>query len=260
MKPYIWKVNLFFVVITSILLVSCKDNEDSYFARSGYWVNCFLDSNQVYFLEETVGRTLDASCSISNENDDVAEIQIDKETGKHVVVPKKIGCTHAQLVKGEEKTSVIIVVKTAAIDFWKIADRIEKIDCTSELKENIRFDIYESQVLPQLSVDGELVPGYNSKGKWYMGCSSDNGGDRKNFYVDYAKGDAEYEFYAWPDIDKKQSFTFSLDEVRRPSGEEPMKYGTFTCDLTDYYQQQYGQDNVRRVILSYKVRSFRMIF
>ena len=69
----------------------------------------------------------------------------------------------------------------------------------------------------------------------------------------------EYKFYAWPDMDKKQAFTFSLDEVRRPSGGEPTKYGTFTCDLTDYYQQKYGQDKVKRVVLSYKVVSFRMI-
>ena len=38
-----------------------------------------------------------------------------------------------------------------------------------------------------------------------------------------------------------------------------VKYGSFTCDLTDYCQQKYGQDKVRRVVLSYKVESFRMI-
>lgn len=179
MKLYICKVSLFFVVMTSVLLVSCNDDEDSYFVQSGYLVNCFLDSNKVYSLEETVGRSLNASCSISNENDDVAEIQIDKETGKHIIVPKKIGCTYVKLIRGEERSSVMIVVKTEAIDFWKISDRIEKIDCSPDLMEDIRVDVYMAQVLPQLNVGGELVPGYNSKGKWYMGYSRDNGGDWK---------------------------------------------------------------------------------
>lgn len=260
MKKIILYIFLVVLCVSCGLLASCKDDDAPYFARSGHFINCFLDSNKVYSLEETVGRSLDASCSISNDNNGVAELQVDEKSGNHIVVPKKIGCTHVTLVKGEEKASVTIEVKTAAIDFWKITDRIEKIDCTSELKDNILFDIYESQVLPQLNVAGEFVPGYNSKGKWYMGYSRDNGGEWKNFYVDYAKGDTEYKFYAWPDMDKKQFFTFSLDEVQQPSGGEATKYGTFTCDLTDYYQQKYGQDKVKRVVLSYKVRSFRMIF
>lgn len=256
MKPYYHKVSLLLVII-SILLASCK-NEAPYFMRSYYCVNCFLDSNNVYSLEETVGRSLDASCSISNENDGVAELRV--ETGKHIVIPKKIGYTHLELIRGEEQASVMILVKTEAIDYWKITDRRENVDCAPELKERISSDIYKSQVLPQLYINDDVYFGYGSKGVWYMTCLDHSSSCRDDFYVDYAKGDAEYKFYAWPDMDKKQSFTFSLDEVRRPYGEEPTKYGTFTCDLTDYYQQKYGQDDVRRVVLSYKVRSFHMIF
>ena len=188
----------------------------------------------------------------------MAELQVNQETGKHIIVPKKIGYTHINLVRGEEKVSIMVGVKTEAIDFWRITDRIEKIDCASDLKEIIRADMYESQVLPQLKVNDDVYFGYGSKGRWNMSYSS-NRDDLRDFYVDYAKGDTEYKFYAWPDMDKKQVFTFSLDEVRRPSGEDPTKYGTFTCDLTDYCQQKYGQDKVRRVVLSYKVVSFRMI-
>lgn len=181
------------------------------------------------------------------------------DTGRHVIVPQKIGCTHVELMRGEEKTEVIVLIKTEAVDYWYIMDRIEKIDCTLELKEEICSDIYKSQVLPQLDVDEMIYFGYGSRGRWYMEYLSNNS-DRKEYYVDYAKGDTEYKFYAWPNMDKKQSFTFLLDEVRQPYGEEPTKYGTFTCDLTDYYQQKYGLDNVKQVVLSYKVRSFRMIF
>lgn len=260
MRKYLYKVSLLLEVIMSILLTSCKDDDAPYFTRSNYGVNCFLDADEEYSLEDAVGRTLDASCSITNENEGVAELQEDQETGKHIIVPKKIGYTHVELIRGEEKVSVMIHVKTEAIDFWRITDRIEKIDCASDLKEIIRADMYESQVLPQLQVNDDVYFGYGSKGRWYMSYSSKDRDDLRDFYVDYAKGDTEYKFYAWPDMDKKQAFTFSLDEVRRPSGEEPTKYGTFTCDLTDYYQQKYGQDKVRRVVLSYKVVSFRMIF
>lgn len=41
-------------------------------------------------------------------------------------MPKKIGYTHVKLIRGEEKVSVMIHVKTEAIDFWRITDRIEK--------------------------------------------------------------------------------------------------------------------------------------
>lgn len=258
MRKYLYKVSLLLEVIMSILLTSCKDDDAPYFTRSNYGVNCFLDADEEYSLEDAVGRTLDASCSISNENDGVAELQVDQETGKHIIVPKKIGYTHINLVRGEEKVSVMIHVKTEAIDFWRITDRIEKIDCASDLKEIIRADMYESQVLPLLKVNDDVYFGYGSKGRWNMSFSS-NRDELRDFYVDYAKGDTEYKFYAWPDMDKKQAFTFSLDEVRRPSGGEPTKYGTFTCDLTDYYQQKFGQDKVKRVVLSYKVVSFRMI-
>lgn len=257
MKLCSYKVSLLLEVIMSILLTSCKDDAP-YFTRSNYGVDCFLDADEEYSLEDAVGRTLDASCSISNENEGVAELQVDQETGKHIIIAKKIGRTRINLVRGEEHVSVTILVKTQAIDFWRITDRIEKIDCASDLKEIICADMYESQVLPKLQVNDDVYFGYGSKGRWNMSYSS-NRDDLIDFYVDYAKGDTEYKFYAWLDMDKKQAFTFSLDEVRRPSGEDPTKYGTFTCDLTDYYQQKYGQDKVRRVVLSYKVVSFRMI-
>lgn len=258
MRKCLYKVSLLLEVIMSILLTSCKDDDAPYFTRSNFGVNCFLDANEEYSLEDAVGRTLDASCSISNENEGVAELQV--ENDKHIIMPKKIGYTHVKLIRGEEKVSVMIRVKTEAVDFWRITDRVEKIDCASDLKEIIRADMYESQVLPQLKVNDDVYFGYGSKGRWNMSYSSKDSDDLMDFYVDYAKGDTEYKFYAWPDMDKKQAFTFSLDEVRRPSGGEPTKYGTFTCDLTDYYQQKYGQDKVRRVVLSYKVVSFRMIF
>lgn len=248
------------LVALSVLLTSCKDDDAPYFERSGYLVDCFLDADGEYSLEDAVGRTLDASCSITNENEGVAELQVDQETGKHIIIAKKIGRTRINLVRGEEHVSVTILVKTEAIDFWRITDRIEKIDCASDLKEIIRADMYESQVLPQLQVGNDVYFGYGSKGRWYMNYSSKDRDDLRDFYVDYAKGDTEYKFYTRPDMDKKQAFTFSLDEVRQLSGGEPTKYGTFTCDLTDYYQQKYGQDKVRRVVLSYKVVSFRMIF
>lgn len=256
MKPCYHKVSLLIVVI-SILLASCK-NDTPYFTRSNYCVSCFLDSNNVYSLEETVGCSLDASCSISNENEDVAELHV--ETGKHIIIPKKIGYTHLELVRGEELVSVMILVKTEAIDYWKIIDQSENVDCNPELKEKICSDIYKSQVLPQLYINDDIYFGYGSKGVWYITCRNHSSSGWDDFYVDYAKGDTEYKFYAWPDMDKKQSFTFSLDEVRQSSVGESTKYGTFTCDLTDYYQQKYGQDKVKKVVLSYKVRSFRMIF
>ena len=114
------------LVALSVLLASCKDDDAPYFERSGYLVDCFLDADEEYSLEDAVGRTLDASCSISNENEDVAELQEDQETGKHIIIAKKIGRTRINLVRGEEHVSVTILVKTQAIDFWRITDRIKK--------------------------------------------------------------------------------------------------------------------------------------
>ena len=137
-------INLMCLVALSVLLASCKDDDAPYFKRSDYDMYCFLDGDEEYFLEKTIGRTLDASCSIANENDGVAELQVDQETGKHIIVPKKIGRTRVKLMRGEEKVSITVVVKTEAIDFWRITDRIEKIDCASDLKEIIRCLLYTS--------------------------------------------------------------------------------------------------------------------
>ena len=161
-------INLMCLVALSVLLASCKDDDAPYFERSGYLLDCFLDADEEYSLEDAVGRTLDASCSIANENDGVAELQVSQETGNHIIVPKKIGRTRVKLMRGEEKVSITVVVKTEAIDFWRITDRIEKIDCASDLKEIIRADMYESQVLPQLKVNDDVYFGYGSKGRWNM--------------------------------------------------------------------------------------------
>lgn len=90
------------LVALSVLLASCKDDDAPYFERSGYLLDCFLDADEEYSLEDAVGRTLDASCSITNENEGVAELQVDQETGKHIIVPKKIGYTHINLVRGRK--------------------------------------------------------------------------------------------------------------------------------------------------------------
>lgn len=65
------------LVALSVLLTSCKDDDAPYFKRSDYDMYCSLDADEEYSLEDAVGRTLDASCSISNENDGVAELQVD---------------------------------------------------------------------------------------------------------------------------------------------------------------------------------------
>ena len=44
----------------SVLLASCKDDDAPYFERSGYLLDCFLDADEEYSLEDAVGRTLDA--------------------------------------------------------------------------------------------------------------------------------------------------------------------------------------------------------
>lgn len=184
-------INLMCLVALSVLLASCKDDDAPYFTRSNYGVNCFLDADEEYSLEDAVGRILDASCSISNENEGVAELQVDQETGKHIIVPKKIGYTHINLVRGEEKVSITVVVKTEAIDFWRITDRIEKIDCASDLKEIICADMYESQVLPQLKVNDDVYFGYGSKGRWNMSYSS-NRDELRDFLV--VTGGCRYQF------------------------------------------------------------------
>ena len=72
MKQCFCKVSLLFVVIISLLLVSCKDDDAPYFERSGYLLDCFLAADEEYSLEDAVGRTLDASCSFSYENECVS--------------------------------------------------------------------------------------------------------------------------------------------------------------------------------------------
>lgn len=250
---------LLLVAMVSMLQISCKDDDAPYFERSSYYEDCFLDSDKVYSLEEAIGHSLDASCSISNENKDVAEVQIDKETGKHIIIPKKIGYTHLELKKGEEKASVMIQVKTEAINYWEITQRIEKIDCNPDLKENIRSDIYMSQVLPKLNVGKNIYFGYGGKGRWCLEAFDDASSKVKSIYVDFSRGDSKYCLYAFPDMDKKQYVAFSLDGIQNPSGKIPDKFGTFTCDLTDYYQQKYGEGKVKKVELVYKVKSYYII-
>ena len=106
-------INLMCLVALSVLLASCKDDDAPYFERSGYLLDCFLDADEEYSLEDAVGRTLDASCSISNENEGVAELQVDQETGKHIIIAKKIGRTRINLVRGEEHVSVCLQLQSA---------------------------------------------------------------------------------------------------------------------------------------------------
>lgn len=250
---------LLLVAMVSILQISCKDDDAPYFERSSYYENCFLDSDKVYSLEEAIGHSLDVSCSISNENEGVAEVQTDKGTGKHIIIPKKIGYTQIELKKGEGKASVMIYVKTEAINSWKIKERIEKIDCAPELKENIRSDIYMSQVLPKLNVGEDIYFDYGGKGRWCLEVFDDASSKVKSIYVDFSRGDSKYSLYVFPNMDKKQYVTFSLDGIQNTSEKRPVKFGTFTCDLTDYYQQKYGEDKVKKVELFYKVQSYYVI-
>lgn len=90
MKQCFCKVSLLFVVIISVLLTSCKDDDAPYFERSGYLLDCFLDADEEYSLEDAVGRTLDASCSISNENDGVAELQVNQELVIISLYPRRL--------------------------------------------------------------------------------------------------------------------------------------------------------------------------
>lgn len=252
MKQLFGKFVVAVFVLSVFLLGSCGNNDKPYFSQQNYAIRCYLDSVKEYTLEDVVGRQLDASCRMTNEHDNVVELQVEQKTGKHNLMLKGLGFSHINVLRNGEKASVSVDVVTEAIERkWQIFDRAENVVCTPDLKETILDDMYHNLVVPKMSLHDRVVLDFGNNGKWQFGFFV-GGTLAKILDFDYDKVQKEYSFYSLDEPDKRQTFTFQLISKEK-TRKAIYKKGYFSCDLTSYYQKKYGAEKVGKVIVTYLV-------
>lgn len=235
------------------ILASCGNDDESFFSKDEYSVNCYIDSDKVYLVSDMIGRELVAGCEMENKHDDVASLERDPQTGRYYILPKRIGSTYIKLNVDGSKSKIYVRVVTAATDSWLIQGREEDVECDSHLKEAITEDLYVSHVFPKLEQEDNFSIAMSYRP--HFNCKDDI------LLFDYDRLTGEYTFYSIGDLNKKQVFKFYLDDKK--VGEEDggfVKSGTFVCDLTEWYKEKYGNDLVQRVVLRYKVGKPRIYF
>ncbi len=244
------------VAVICLLTVGCSEENGPFFADGYPIVRCHIDSINEYTLEGIIGKRLDASCSIANQYNRVAEVQVEPSTGLHRLVPKELGFTRIEITRNEEKTDITVQIVTDAIDSWEVKEREDMIVCTPGLKDEIAADMFTNQLLPELSQYDMLSISYGRYGQWRASFLV-NAPSHLSFCVDYDKEQEIYYFQDYKNGDKKQGLTFNLIS-KEVIENRTYKEATFSYDLTDVYQKKYGTEHVQRVKVTYSV--FNVIY
>lgn len=237
------------------LLGSCSDDD----ARTGTWeVKLYADSAKVMTVE---GITRDFNIPDRGINYDVTRLIVYRGLdGMHYIAPFKNGVGDIRVVGDGLDYTIKVIVLTEAIDVrgWRFMEVDSLIDCDDDIRQALLADMEARNAF------SGIVPGFGGS---YMDIDRESrflvrimvpDAPTKELRVFYTTDGKPY--YHWYYDGGEMAMTFELLDKYWTQMEIPTfwafaKKGVFHCDMTDYFQSQYGADKVRQARIDYLVYS-----
>lgn len=237
-------------------LSGCEDDDDT---RTGTWeVKLYADSAKVMTIE---GITRDFNIPDRGINYDPTHVIVYRGSdGMHYIAPFQNGVGEISVEGDGLDYTIQVTVLTEAIDVmgWRFMEVESLIDCDDDIRQALLADMDARNAF------SDIVPGEDGS---YMTIDWDNwfqvwmvtpDAPVKELRVFYSTDGKPY--YRWQYDGGVTKMTFELLDRYWTQREMPnlwafAKKGVFHCDMTDYFQAQYGAGRVRQARLDYFVYS-----
>ncbi len=275
------------LVLAGGVFTACNDDDDGV-KRGFYEAVMYLDSAQVLTIEQIVKDENLAHPTIHCSSPAV-EIERTRK-GVYEIRPKEVGT--AQIIIHDEQVeyaiSLSVVTEGSDVHVWSMIGVDSLIECDETIKQDILADLSERNVFAGVSPKGvsrsyvlkdvsiypsehdflefyRLQPDLAMLYLWgaYDGEEKD---EERELHFSYEPEEPHYCFRQQQEDGSEKETRLSFQLIRKKFNDYYQysdgrnayaKDGVFRYDMTNHYQQLYGEDKVKQVVVEYRVMSYQ---
>lgn len=243
-----------FLAISS--LISCS--EDRELESNIFNVQYSVDSmGQVTTIEHIIGKSKLDESQIQVKDNSVLTIER-KGDGFHHIIPQHVGYTQILVNANGKSYKIIIRVLSEGCESWEIRNVVSQIICSYDVKESILDDLNKRNIFSEMQKGDKMHFGTEPRNVeiWYdkyFGKTNEN--NPKYLMFSYEQTPPNYFFKERNNAGREQRMSFILTRKEFYHGDFYNKEGFFRYDPTLIYQELYGRDKVKQVVIDYEVKN-----
>lgn len=248
------------ILITGFLailsLISCS--EDSEPESNIFNVQYSVDSiGQVTTIEHIIGKSKLDESQIQVKDNSVLTIER-KGDGFHYIIPQHVGYTQILVNANDKSYKIIIRVLSEGCESWEIRNVVSQIVCSYDVKDSILNDLNKRNIFSEMQKGDKMHFGTDPRHVeiWhdkYFGKTNEN--NPKYLMFSYEQTPPNYFFKERNNAGREQRISFILTRKVFYYGDFYNKEGIFRYDPTLIYQELYGKDKVKQVVIDYEVKN-----
>ena len=248
------------ILITGFLailsLISCS--EDSEPESNIFNVQYSVDSiGQVTTIEHIIGKSKLDESQIQVKDNSVLTIER-KGDGFHYIIPQHVGYTQILVNANDKSYKIIIRVLSEGCESWEIRNVVSQIVCSYDVKDSILNDLNKRNIFSEMQKGDKMHFGTDPRHVeiWhdkYFGKTNEN--NPKYLMFSYEQTPPNYFFKERNNAGREQRISFILTRKEFYHGDFYNKEGIFRYAPTLSYQELYGKDKVKQVVIDYEVKN-----
>lgn len=248
------------ILITGFLailsLISCS--EDSEPESNIFNVQYSVDSiGQVTTIEHIIGKSKLDESQIQVKDNSVLTIER-KGDGFHYIIPQHVGYTQILVNANDKSYKIIIRVLSEGCESWEIRNVVSQIVCSYDVKDSILNDLNKRNIFSEMQKGDKMHFGTDPRHVeiWhdrYFGKTNEN--NPKYLMFSYEQTPPNYFFKERNNAGREQRISFILTRKEFYHGDFYNKEGIFRYAPTLIYQELYGKDKVKQVVIDYEVKN-----
>ena len=248
------------ILITGFLAIlslnSCS--EDSEPESNIFNVQYSIDSiGQVTTIEHIIGKSKLDESQIQVKDNSVLTIER-KGDGFHYIIPQHVGYTQILVNANDKSYKIIIRVLSEGCESWEIRNVVSQIICSYDVKDSILNDLNKRNIFPEMQKGDKMHFGTDPRHVeiWhdkYFGKTNEN--NPKYLMFSYEQTPPNYFFKERNNAGREQRISFILTRKEFYHGDFYNKEGIFRYAPTLIYQELYGKDKVKQVVIDYEVKN-----
>ena len=248
------------ILITGFLailsLISCS--EDSEPESNIFNVQYSIDSiGQVTTIEHIIGKSKLDESQIQVKDNSVLTIER-KGDGFHYIIPQHVGYTQILVNANDKSYKIIIRVLSEGCESWEIRNVVSQIICSYDVKDSILNDLNKRNIFSEMQKGDKMHFGTDPRHVeiWhdkYFGKTNEN--NPKYLMFSYEQTPPNYFFKERNNAGREQRISFILTRKEFYHGDFYNKEGIFRYAPPLIYQELYGKDKVKQVVIDYEVKN-----
>ena len=181
-----------------------------------------------------------------------------KGDGFHYIIPQHVGYTQILVNANDKSYKIIIRVLSEGCESWEIRNVVSHIICSYDVKDSILNDLNKRNIFSEMQKGDKMHFGTDPRHVeiWhdkYFGKTNEN--NPKYLMFSYEQSPPNYFFKERNNAGREQRISFILTRKEFYHGDFYNKEGIFRYAPTLIYQELYGKDKVKQVVIDYEVKN-----